>query len=314
MPAASNFELPPLPPGSALKFQSAESMAEKRFPPLLSNLESEMSRLLEWASAGDAQQRRRSRVDPALAPTHTAEVRGQEVRDFLKDKADVHQRRAKRREIPESTAVRLPREVQAGRVRRAGKEREVSYLSDGGARNAGSVPASVIPDAFRIMMESPLPMREPHFYSLFGEEENWQYNERTRHFEAVLFPSKVPAGRRDVLLLHAWVNDMIGRLKQTAASASLKEEDMLKDAQLLFSVAFHEIIRQVSVHCLERGYLMGKIWWSEMELFNRLLQLARRSEASRVEEKQRAAEETAALKMRIRELELELRAARLDAE
>ena len=39
--------------------------------------------------------------------------------------------------------------------------------------------------------ESPLPTREPHFYSLFGEEEdNWQYNERTRQFEAVLFPSK----------------------------------------------------------------------------------------------------------------------------
>ena len=54
---------------------------------------------------------------------------------------------------------------------------------------------------------------------------------------------------------------------------TLREEDMLKDAQLLFSVAFHEIIRQVSVHCLERGYLMGKIWWSEMELFQRLLQL-----------------------------------------
>ena len=39
---------------------------------------------------------------------------------------------------------------------------------------------------------------------------------------------------------------MVSRLKQT--SAALKEEEMLKDAQLLFSVAFHEIIRQVSVH------------------------------------------------------------------
>ena len=27
------------------------------------------------------------------------------------------------------------------------------------------------------------------------------------------------------------------------------------------------------MHCLERGHLMGKIWWSEMELFQRLLQL-----------------------------------------
>ena len=55
--------------------------------------------------------------------------------------------------------------------------------------------------------------------------------------------------------------------------ASLPEESVLKEAQVLFSVAFHEMIRQVSVHCLERGHLMGKIWWSEMELFQRLLQL-----------------------------------------
>ena len=303
-PGASSFALPPLPPGSALKF-SAENMAEKRFPSLLQNLESEMANLLDWASTGDAQ-KRRSRVDPALAqPTHTAEVRREEVTTFLKERADVHQRRAKRRELAESTALRLPREGQAGRVRRGGKDREVSYLSDAGGGGSGSVPASVIPDAFQIIMESPLPMREPHFYTLFGEEEdNWRYNERTRHFESVLFPSKVPAGRRDVLLLHAWVNDMIGRLKQT--SASLKEEEMLKDAQLLFSVAFHEIIRQVSVNCLERGYLMGKIWWSEMELFNRLLQLARRSEAALQAEKESHHEEKAALEARVAELEAEV--------
>ena len=82
-----------------------------------------MSRLLEWASIGDVQQRRRSRVDPALGPssTHTAEVRREEVRDFLKERNDVHQRRAKRREIAESTAVRLPREIQSGKVKRGGK-------------------------------------------------------------------------------------------------------------------------------------------------------------------------------------------------
>ena len=43
-------------------------------------------------------------------------------------------------------------------------------------------------------------------------------------------------------------------------------------------MAFHEVPRQVSVHCLERGHLMGKIWWSEMELFQRLLAL-RKAEA-----------------------------------
>ena len=314
----SDFSLPPLPPGSALKF--SDGAVDKRFPNLLQNLEGEMSRLLEWASTGDAQQpgvpRRRSRIDPAQAPapTHTAEVRREEVRDFLKERADVHQRRAKRREIAESTAVRLPREIKANTLKRGGKDREISYLSDGGgASSTASVPASVIPDAFRIVMESPFPTREPGFYSVFGEdsEDNWAYNAATRHFEAVLFPSKVPAGRRDVVLLHAWVNDMITRLKQT--SSSLREEEMLKDAQLLFSVAFHEIIRQVSVHCLERGYLMGKIWWSEMELFQRLLALHKRTDASLQRERKQHTEERTAMQARIDALErevLELRAER----
>jgi hypothetical protein len=249
-------------------------------------------------------------MDPAVAPapTHTAEMRREEVRDFLKERADVHQRRAKRREIAESTAVRLPREITAQRLKRGGKEREISYLSDGAgaASSTNAVPASVIPDAFRIVMDSPFPTREPGFYSVFGDadEDNWAYNAATRHFEAVLFPSKVPAGRRDVVLLHAWVNDMISRLKQT--SSSLREEEMLKDAQLLFSVAFHEIIRQVSVHCLERGYLMGKIWWSEMELFQRLLALHRRSDVALQTERKERLTERMQMQGRIDELQRQM--------
>ena len=305
MPAPPRLDLPPLPPGSALRFSpqlDSSRTAVKRFPSLLQNLEGEMSRLLEWASAADSKQQRRTRVNPDTEMSHTAEVRREEVRGFLKERADVHQRRAKRREIAESTAVRLPR---AAVLRRGGTQREVSYLSDGQpVAHPSNVPTSVIPDAFRIMIESPFPTREPHFYSLFGNDDNWSYNSATRQFEAVLFPSKVPAGRRDVLLLHAWVNDMISRLKQT--STTLQEEEMLKDAQLLFSVAFHEIIRQVSVHCLERGYLMGKIWWSEMELFQRLLHLHRRSKATLDDERSRFARERAAMQQRISELEREV--------
>lgn len=44
---------------------------------------------------------------------------------------------------------------------------------------------------------------------------------------------------------------------------------------------------QVSVHCLERGHLMGKIWWSEMELFQRLLQL-RQADAQIVQREREA--------------------------
>ena len=54
MPPVPRLDLPPLPPGSALRFSS--EAPEKPFAPsLLQNLEGEMSRLLEWASRGDAQ-------------------------------------------------------------------------------------------------------------------------------------------------------------------------------------------------------------------------------------------------------------------
>uniref|UniRef100_A0A7S2GQS2 Uncharacterized protein n=1 Tax=Haptolina brevifila TaxID=156173 RepID=A0A7S2GQS2_9EUKA len=75
---------------------------------------------------------------------------------------------------------------------------------------------------------------------------------------------------------------------------------------MLFSVAFHEIIRQVSVHCLERGYLMGKIWWSEMELFQRLLQLYRRDHVALEDERTRFGLERAGYQGKIDNLQREL--------
>lgn len=250
---APQMQLPELPPGSALRFNAAQAPDQGRLShsrALMNNLEGEMSRLLEWASVGEdssqgenaarSHAQRRSRVDPS----HSAMERHEEVRDFLEGRADVHQKRAKRRELAESTAVKLPRESQATGPRRR-TQREVSYLSDHrqAPRDPASVPASMIPDAFRILLESPFPHAEPQFYGMFGDSADWRHNPLTRQWESVLFPSKVPAGRRDVQLLHAWVSDMVTRLKRTAGS--LPEESMLKEAQILFSVAFHEMIRQV---------------------------------------------------------------------
>ena len=61
------------------------------------------------------------------------------------------------------------------------------------------------------------------------------------------------------------------------------------------------------MHCLERGYLMGKIWWSEMELFQRLLQLRHQSERDLASERERHASEREQLLRRIDELTAEVR-------
>eukprot|EP00308_Calcidiscus_leptoporus_P018293 CAMPEP_0119370810 /NCGR_PEP_ID=MMETSP1334-20130426/17111_1 /TAXON_ID=127549 /ORGANISM="Calcidiscus leptoporus, Strain RCC1130" /LENGTH=192 /DNA_ID=CAMNT_0007387951 /DNA_START=96 /DNA_END=674 /DNA_ORIENTATION=+ len=188
-------------------------------------------------------------------------------------------------------------------------QREVSYLSDlhSAPKDPSAVPDSLIPEAFRILLEAPL----PHELPLFGMGEaaqGWLYNPVSRQWELPIFPSKVPSGRRDVVLLHSWVNDMVNRLKLSAGS--LPEEEVFKEAQLLFSVAFHEMIRQVSTHCLERGHLMGKIWWSEMELFQRVLQLRKSEEEARELERMAFKTERDALRRQVADLEEQLRNAR----
>ena len=266
----------PLPPGSALRFSADDLSADEQrlsnSNALMQNLETEMGRLLEWAGAGGGEAAARRDGRGPDEPGSAAQRR-QDLHAYLDARADVHQKRAKRRELTEPTGVRLPRQ---GRPR-GRAQREVSYLSDRPRReNPANVPESMIPDAFRVLLEAPLPYAEPGFLGAFGGTDEWRHNLATRKWERTVFPSKVPAGRRDVQLLHAWVGDMVARLQQTAGK--LPEENMLKEAQVLFSVAFHEMTRQVSVHCLERGHLMGKIWWSEMELSQRLLAL-RKAEA-----------------------------------
>ena len=66
------------------------------------------------------------------------------------------------------------------------------------------------------------------------------------------------------------MTEMLGRL---AADRALEEEALVHEAQTIFSCCFHEVIRQVAVHCAERGHLMAQIWISNMELFERLSQL-----------------------------------------
>ena len=57
----------------------------------------------------------------------------------------------------------------------------------------------------------------------------------------------------------------------------------------------------------QRGHLMGKIWWSEMELFNRLLQLHRRSENTLKLERERHSVEVVQMQEQIDALQEEVR-------
>ena len=98
----------PLPPGSALRFSADDLSADEQrlsnSNALMQNLETEMGRLLEWAGAGGGKA-------PARADEPgSAAQRREDLHAYLDARADVHQKRAKRRELTEPTGVRLPRQ------------------------------------------------------------------------------------------------------------------------------------------------------------------------------------------------------------
>lgn len=65
-----------------------------------------------------------------------------------------------------------------------------------------------------------------------------------------------PTSRREVELLSYWLDYMIDtHVVQAEKPIDLK----VNAAQLIYTLCFKEIIRQVSVHCLERGNLMEKV-------------------------------------------------------
>ncbi|CDW90089.1 UNKNOWN [Stylonychia lemnae] len=80
-----------------------------------------------------------------------------------------------------------------------------------------------------------------------------------------------PVSRKDAIILLKWLDSMMGKLKvfsqkieeplenQSKDEATI-EEMRLEMIQVLMNVAFKEIIRQVSVQCIERGYALLKIF------------------------------------------------------
>lgn len=67
----------------------------------------------------------------------------------------------------------------------------------------------------------------------------------------------LPAGRKDVQLLEEWLDNMEYQINH---SEDLETDSILESKKLVYNTCFMEIARQVSVHCIERGKLMQRVW------------------------------------------------------
>ena len=216
---ATTTSLPSLRPGVdtptlRLREKSAARLSQSK---VRDSIRGEVDRLADWSSHSRQPQE----------PHHdTRTQRPADVERWITHKAKLPQLGpAKYRLACEATPFggHLPRET--AKVRGAGassraRGADISYLTDGGgprrakaervasaerraeAERARSLPPSLIPGPFHLMIESPFPLSN---FSVFGElpDDSWTKSAVNHMWQACVFPSAVPAGRRDVLLLQA---------------------------------------------------------------------------------------------------------------
>lgn len=98
-----------------------------------------------------------------------------------------------------------------------------------------------------------------------------QTNLAIKRWRAAHFHSGAPASRREVELLGEWLNSVLADNIENNENPL----DIVTNAQHWFSVAFNELVRQVSITCAERGRLIACIWKRNQDLFQKLVEIQR---------------------------------------
>ena len=129
-----------------------------------------------------------------------------------------------------------------------------------------SVASTNTPKSMNTSIKGPLlPQKE----SALGSRPKTRSSLGVKHWRAQLFPSVAPASKREVELLGEWLNSVLAENLETNENPL----DVCTNAQHWFSVAFNELLRQVSVTCAERGRLFAVIWKRNQDLLSKLVQI-----------------------------------------
>ncbi|NXV13726.1 AXDN1 protein, partial [Cepphus grylle] len=91
-----------------------------------------------------------------------------------------------------------------------------------------------------------------------------------------LFPSMKPSGRLEVIQLMEVMDSMMEKagvdklIRVTGPSQLHNALELMKAEQNIYNIVFHELIRQVSVDCMERGQLLSKLRQRYVGLMERI--------------------------------------------
>ena len=150
----------------------------------------------------------------------------------------------------------------------------LSYSSTALRTRGGEIPPTLIPEEDHIIEKSPVPVTGE------GSLENTRFDPMTKMWHRTVFPVLRPSGRNDVVMLEQWLETKVA----TLADSKLSLVQMTREVQELYNIAFRELVRQVSVQCIERGQLMLKLWRRYVQLFHRTVDLVQQDKTSCVNE------------------------------
>ncbi|EFJ13922.1 hypothetical protein SELMODRAFT_424073 [Selaginella moellendorffii] len=94
------------------------------------------------------------------------------------------------------------------------------------------------------------------------------YSPFDKRWYTVVFPALQPGKREDVQLLGDWLQHAMQKNHCEKVDGRFEN---VEAAFVLHSIAFLEIVRQVDIHCEERGNLLLHLWRQLLRIFNQVL-------------------------------------------
>uniref|UniRef100_A0A3B4ZI33 Axonemal dynein light chain domain containing 1 n=1 Tax=Stegastes partitus TaxID=144197 RepID=A0A3B4ZI33_9TELE len=133
-----------------------------------------------------------------------------------------------------------------------------------------SISESLIPEEYHIVKNKGIQSLE--FY-----EDAFTVQLKDDEQKLRVFPSLRPSGRLEVVQLMTVMDDMLEKAGVDQQSEELTELselegllELVKVEQNIYNIVFHELIRQVSVGCAERGQLLAKLRQRYQSLLDRI--------------------------------------------
>ncbi|CAG9318276.1 unnamed protein product [Blepharisma stoltei] len=110
---------------------------------------------------------------------------------------------------------------------------------------------------------------QPHLSNLHEKILNKRFHKEKKEHKALTQRGELelgaPSGRREAELLSEWLDYMI---EKNVINTEKCFDEKIRAAQLIYTLCFKEVVRQISVHCIERGILMEKIWNAQVDLYS----------------------------------------------